>query len=196
MIEVVLFAEDLGHEVFLKALLERLARERAIAVRIRVRSATGGYGRALQQLREFVRDVERDRERRPDLLLVGVDANCQGFVEKRRQIEGRLGALQHIAVYAIPNPHLERWLLLDPAGFASVLGGACSLPDQKCDKDRYKQLLLRAVRDTGTEPLIGGLEFAQDLAARMDLDRARKNDDAFHRFLQELLAALNKLVGD
>ncbi len=54
-----------------------------------------------------------------------------------------------ITIYAIPDPHLERWLLLDSAAFKHVLGRGCSAPDQKCEKERYKQLLIQAILEAG-----------------------------------------------
>lgn len=87
---------------------------------------------------------------------------------------------------AIPDPHIERWLLLDSRGFKQVLGRGCAAPDRKCDRDRYKQLLDEAVRNTGVEPLLGGLEYAEDLLLTMDLDRAGRNDSSFGHLLDDL----------
>ena len=50
-------------------------------------------------------------------------------------------------IYAIPDPHIERWLLLDSAAFKKVLDKGCSAPTQKCERGLYKRLLLQAVRN-------------------------------------------------
>jgi hypothetical protein len=55
----------------------------------------------------------------------------------------------------VPDPHIERWLLLDSQAFKEVLHRGCSAPDQKCDRDRYKLLLDEAVRAAEVEPLLG-----------------------------------------
>ena len=60
------------------------------------------------------------------------------------------------------------------------------LPDHKCERDRYKQLLHEAVRQAGLEPILGGLEFAQDIVQAMDLQRAGKIDSALQQFTDEL----------
>ena len=52
-----LFAEDRAHEEFLKAVIYRLAREENKRVRIRFRSARGGHGKALSELRFYQKAV-------------------------------------------------------------------------------------------------------------------------------------------
>ena len=43
-----LFVEDLAHEVFVGALVERIAREEEVALSLQARSARGGHPRALE----------------------------------------------------------------------------------------------------------------------------------------------------
>jgi hypothetical protein len=43
-------------------------------------------------------------------------------------------------------------------------------------KRKYKELLINAVKDAGIEPLLGGLEYAEDLAKQMNLGRAANAD--------------------
>jgi hypothetical protein len=50
---VAVFAEDRGHEEFLRAVLERLADEFGHDLEIRVQSARGGHPRALSELSLF-----------------------------------------------------------------------------------------------------------------------------------------------
>jgi hypothetical protein len=87
---------------------------------------------------------------------------------------------------------VERWLLLDSQAFKAVLHRGCDAPDQKCDRDRYKQLLDKAVRDAGVEPLLGGVEFAEDILRVMNLDRAGKSDASFAHLLRDLRAAFQR----
>jgi hypothetical protein len=42
------------------------------------------------------------------------------------------------------------------------------------------------VRDAGVEPLLGGIEYAEDLARHMDLKRAAGADPALRRFISGL----------
>ncbi len=55
-----LFAEDRAHEEFLRALIQRLAREETCELwNLRVRSARGGHGRALDELSNYLRMIRR-----------------------------------------------------------------------------------------------------------------------------------------
>ena len=89
-------------------------------------------------------------------------------------------------IYAIPDPHIERWLLLDSGAFKTVLGKGCPAPDQKCERDRYKYLLLEAIRGAGITPLLGGIEHAEDLVKAMDLQYLEQADDSLGRLLKAL----------
>ena len=44
-----LFVEDRAHEMFVGALVERIAREERVALRAQARSARGGHPRALEE---------------------------------------------------------------------------------------------------------------------------------------------------
>ncbi len=188
MPSITLFVEDFGHEEFITAWIERFSRETLVHVEIRRYSVRGGHGRAIEELRQFVGDVRAAREAWPDLLIVAIDANCQGFAVRHKEIEKAMGDLSFRVVLAVPDPHIERWLLLDAAAFKNVLGKGCQAPDFKCDRHRYKRLLAEAVLTAGVTPLIGGLEHARDIVDSMDLVRATRTggDKTMGRFLQEL----------
>lgn len=89
-------------------------------------------------------------------------------------------------IYAIPDPHIERWLLLDSAAFKKVLGKGCAAPGQKCERDLYKRLLIAAIRDAGREPLFDGVEYAEALVNAMDLDYLERTEESLGRLLKEL----------
>lgn len=188
MHRVTLFVEDFGHEVFLGALLERLAALHGIEIEIKPRSVRGGRGKMLKELRQFVRDLQANREELPDLLVVGWDANCQGHAECRRQIDEVIQEFKPIAVAAIPEPHLERWLLIDSAAFKTVLGKGCDMPDRKCERDRFKELLRSAVREAGRSPLLGGMEYAEDIVCAMDLERMALFEPSLGKLIGEINA--------
>ena len=68
-----------------------------------------------------------------------------------------------------------------------MLGTPCQTVQQKCDRDRYKKLLIDSVRNAGAVPLLGGLEYAEDIVKQMDLSVPSYDAD-FADFLQELHA--------
>ena len=89
-------------------------------------------------------------------------------------------------MYAIPDPHIERWLLLDSAAFKAVLGRGCEVPQQKCERKRFKRLLLEAVRTAGVTPPLGGIEYTEKLVNAMDLRRLESADESLGRMLKDL----------
>lgn len=189
-IAIALFCEDLRHEQVLEPLVSRIARERGVPACVRPVSARGGGPRALAELAGFVRDVEQGRQQAPGVLVAGVDANCHGRSARLREVRERAGVLSDRVVAAIPDPHIERWLLADPQAFKLALGRGCSAPDQKCDADRYKQLLGQAIADAGVNPTIGGLEWAADIVANIDLDSIYQCDQSLGQFVRDLRALL------
>lgn len=139
-----------------------------------------------------MRARQRQSAALPDLLRVGRDANCKGYNECKEAIDRALTGYASAVVLAIPDPHVERWLLLDPAAFKLILGKGCPAPDNKCERDRYKERLVQAVRDAGVEPRLDGLEYAADLVAAMDLPRLERKDASFGRLLQDLRQQFNQ----
>jgi hypothetical protein len=180
------FGEDFAHKEVVGALIDQVAADESVAVEVDWRSARGGHGRVVVELREYLRDLRR-LANWPDLVVIATDANCKGAA-RRSEIPADQSPVA--AVLAIPDPHVERWLLLDGEAFRQVLGRGCQAPDQKCARDRYKHALIRAIADAGVTPALGGIEFAQDIIAAMDLQRGAQADAALQRFLEEFRRAL------
>ena len=189
MREIALFVEDFAHQQVVGALVRRLADEYGIDVRLEWRSAVRGHGRVVQELDRYLRDLARGGGR-PDLIIVGTDANCRGLNERVREI-GSPDAPASI-VLAVPDPHIERWLLLDGAAFRRVFGRGCDAPDRKCSRDLYKQRLIQAIHATGITPTLGGIEFAEDIVQHMDVERAARADRSLERFIGELRSAFRR----
>jgi hypothetical protein len=192
MCKILVFGEDYGHEVVLQTLIGRLAHESHLQVEIRVLSATGGHGKMMHELKEYMGEIKQGAVALPDLFVVGRDANCRGYAERCKEIQEIAASYGGMVVPAVPDPHVERWLLIDSKAFAQVLGKGCQAPNQKCDRDRYKLLLNTAVREAGVEPLLGGIEFAEDIILNMNLDRAAKADNSFAHVLRDLRAAFTR----
>lgn len=183
MREIALFVEDNAHRQVIGALVRRLADERGVAVRLDWRSAVRGHGRVVQEFRRYLADLAR-QDGHPDLIVVATDANCSGLQQRIRDIDA--SAAVSPVVLAVPDPHIERWLLLDGAAFKSVFGKGCDAPDHKCNRHRYKHRLSEAVRATGVVPRLGGIEFAEDIVQKMDIESAGRADPSFGRVVDEL----------
>ncbi|MFP4055267.1 MAG: hypothetical protein ACLF0G_00180 [Candidatus Brocadiia bacterium] len=193
-----LFCEDRAHEELLTPLLERCCAEEGLShATVKTRSAIGGHGRALEELQKYQVILRHQGASVPDLLVVAIDANCTPYSEMTGQIKRKINPelFPHTAL-ACPDPHIERWYLADSAAFEAAVGARPLDVQPGCGKeDRYelKRALAESVRRAGHPPLLGGIEFARDLAAEIDPFRAGKADAAFKHFFDAVRAALRQL---
>jgi hypothetical protein len=193
-VAVDLFVEDRGHEELVRALLDRLAREEQKTIAIRVRAASGGHGRVLDELDLYQKLMERGVTSTGQLLVVAVDANCQQPARKRAEVRDRLlPVLRPRAVIACPDPHVERWYMADPPSFARVVGATPRVGRRKCRRDLYKQILVDTISGAGHVPTLGGIEFGRDLVEAMDLYRAGRNEASLNAFVDAARHAIRAL---
>ena len=193
-ISLLYFLEDIAHEKFLPALVTRIAQDRGIEPSLlehNVRNATGGKGRALAEFSQFLRESQGLQ---CHILIVAIDANCQSYQKRRKEILRRVkqSEVRWQVVCAVPNPHIERWYLSDPTVFR---GKGVTLPPYKCERGRYKRILREAIEEhTGSVPPLGGIEYGQEIAKAMDIHKARKEDRALGRFVDDLKQAFAILM--
>jgi hypothetical protein len=192
MREITLFCEDSFHEKFIGAMLRRLDREYGVGATVRPLSSRGGLPQMHYEFKEFLRDLERQRQPPPDAIVVVLDANCLGYNERKKLMDGMLepyAPFHQLVSYAIPDPHIERWMLVDPTAFHAVFGRGCTLPAIKCAKDEYKKLLRKEIRASGIEAPLGGEEFAEDVVMSMNLGQV--DEPSLGLFLRSLKARFN-----
>lgn len=181
------FLEDLKHLQIIPELVKRIAEEEGfspVMISHDVRNAQGG-SKAIKVLKGYIRDLKRERAKHYDLLIIGWDANCYGYNVQKRKLEKIIPNMPQIACscFAIPNPHIERWLILDQKAFSNVVGiTAPQIPSSKCDRDYYKNLINQAFRKEGLSPNIGGFQYASDIVREMDLDLACNRENNFKKF--------------
>jgi len=181
-----LFVEDVAHEDFLTALIQRLADAYNIEINIKASSVRGGHGKVITELRQYLRDLQHDEEELPDLVIVGTDSNCKGLSERETEINQVTSSFGDFVINMIPEPHIERWLLLDLEAFKAVFGKGCPAPDRKCERGRYKNMLLNAIYEATMISPIEGIEHVEDLVQAMHLQRLEQNDRSARRFLRAL----------
>jgi len=191
------FCEDTGHEEFVRAALERLATEAGIRLDIRIRSASGGHGRALTKLDAYI-DLLKSGTfpgGLPDLLVVVIDGNCTGWHTKLKEVAARIpdNVVPHLSI-GCPDPHVERWCIADPQGFADVVGARPESDPGKCERALYKHLMRRSIEDAGEVILTDEMEFAPDIVREMDFFRAGKNQASLKNFLDELAGCIGQLA--
>jgi hypothetical protein len=193
VIVVDIFVEDRAHEALLIPLTERIAKEEQVQIATRSRSARGGHGRALEEFRLYQRIVSSGATGTalPDLLIAGIDGNCSSFAKTKTAIEGvTKEPFAGRLIVASPDPHVERWYMADPESFGRVVGQEPTVGKKKCERDHYKNILSKTVRQAGHPPTLGGIEFAREIAQAMDLYRASKNDPSLKSFLDNFRAGL------
>lgn len=192
MRSVAVFVEDLAHEQVLRTLVHRLAAEVGQDIALVWRNTRNGHGAVVRELKQFLRDLQRGKGSFPDLIIVATDGNCLGFVARRNEITSLTDRIPARVICAIPDPHIERWLMVDSAAFKSVLGVGCDAPDQKCDRDRYKRLLVQEIRKSGVFPSLGGIEYAEAIVSALDIDRAALADPSLGRFISDVRSVLRE----
>ncbi len=193
-----LFVEDRAHEVFVGALVNRIAREEHVALSVQARSARGGHPRALVEFGTYQTLVEKGvlADRAPDLVVVVIDGNCSTPSKKRAEIRSVARPwLMDRLVTGCPNPHVERWFLADPDSFHKVVGHRPVVGREKCERERYKRLLAEAVRHGHQPATLGGIEFAADLVDAMNLYRAGRRDSSLRAFVGDLRGRFREVHG-
>ena len=186
MRNISLFVEDTDHEDFLVALVHRVANAYNIEIKVKVSNVRGGHENVIAELGQYQQDLQHNTEDLPDIIIVGTDSNSKGFLQREKEIHQAVSSLADRVISMIPKPYIERWLLLDSEAFKEVFGTDCSVPNRKYDRNRYKRLLLQAIREAGVVPLLGGIERIADLVNAMNLQHMEQRDRSFRRFFRAL----------
>lgn len=194
--KIVFFLEDSAQEVFITALVKRLITDEGKHLdhyELLVLNSRGG--KSIAAYKDFVRQGKKRGYLGADLLIVGSDGNCNGFLKRRQQL---LDASENITypevITAVPDPHVERWYLLDCEALANAAGIPIQVvsPTVKCDKNRYKTLLRKAFTDRGLEPPLGGLEYGALVAESMDIYAAGAIDHSLRDFIEQVRSWLKR----
>lgn len=193
---IAVFGEDIAHQNVITALLKRLSDQSQVSIGVKVLSSRGGIMRVHFEFERLLQDLQKGRLSSPDLVVVATDSNCKGYLERRRELERvseRFEVLQNSIAYAIPDPHIERWLLADPGAFAKTFGRGCNpLPNVKCRKDDYKQLLIKEVESaSGVRPPLGGVEYSEEIVQNLNLAHVEKQEPSFEKLLKDLKGRFN-----
>jgi hypothetical protein len=186
-------------EQMIRALVRRVAVDCGLderAVTIETRNGRGGLPAALTAFREFANGLIAGGEPRPDIVVLALDSDCD-VTARRDEVQGicdQLSGYTCIAV-AVPDPYVERWYLIDLEALKDALGvGPSGAYPKECSKSYYKTALASAIEAAGLEARIGGYEYADLIAAKMDLYRAGKLEPQLERFTSDLTACLRRAI--
>jgi hypothetical protein len=187
---IIFFLEDTAQENFIIPLVERLILGEGRIVNdydLTISIASGGG--SIRAYKEFVRAAKKRGNLEADVLVVGSDGNCNGFVKRKQQLLDASKSLPYAEVIsAVPDPHIERWYLLDSQALARAADVPVQVvsPTVKCDKNRYKNLLKKAFTDQGVDPPMGGAEYGGLVARSMDLYKAGTFDHSLRDFIDQV----------
>ncbi len=185
------FLEDAAQEAIMPPIFARVLREKKIPeerCEFRVLNSRGGD--SIRSYKQFLDEVANHSQPAPDAFVVGSDGNCKGSTVRREQLRAIAQAQSPTVrlITAVPDPHVERWYMLDPKALAEVVG--CSVvpavPSHKCAKDHYKHLLRDAFRGSGVTPPLGGAEYGPGFADRMDLYAAGKSEAGLGDYISQI----------
>jgi hypothetical protein len=176
----------------IRGLVNRIATEKGFSGNLYLLQTISARGSRVQdRFAEFVQQATSN----PglfDLLIVAHDGNCMGSVEReeelRKKVEKYMKALRGKLIFAIPNPHIERWYLLDKRAFSRSTGirGEPKVPTYKCRRDIYKEAVRQALAASGIRALLDGAQYGERIATNMNLHAAGKLDAGLKRFVTEL----------
>lgn len=189
-LKVLIFVEDVAQENLIRTLFCRIAEESGLdSVRLDVQVPYSRGGASIKALKDYLNDYPNDTV---DCFVLGSDGNCKGFTKKKQILEKNLqkyGALDR-TILAIPDPHIERWYVVDPQALSEAVGSSIGnySPKHKCDKGHYKKILKEAILSADVEPLQGGAEYGQDIGEVLDLYKSCKEDSGFKFFFEQVKA--------
>lgn len=199
---ILYFLEDRAQEGFIKALVERIAREESIATDTLfhdIRSGRGG-STIINEFRNFLRDSAMTGATDIDFLIVAIDGNCKRPSRRVRQLEKLIRPdhpFKSRVVYAVPDPHIERWYIMDQRAFKEGVGldKAPDLPSYKCRKDYYKRLVIQALKESDVSSLVGGAEYAERIVDKIvDLESLGTLDAGFQTFVEDLRGTFRSIM--
>ncbi len=191
-----LFMEDIAHERFITSLVRRIAFETDTNVRLDVRNASGGIPRMRGELRRFLRDHTDIESDILDILIIVQDADREGETEVKGRIRNLIERTGYprATILAVPDPYIEAWYLADPTSVQTFANPPIPLqvPLGHLNKDAYKNELSRAFPFAP----YGGIEYADEIVANMDLYRASQNVSSLRHFIDELRSTLTQLASN
>ena len=201
-IRILYFLEDRAQEGFIKALVERIAGEESITMEALihdVRSARGG-SRVVREFKTFIKDTEKVASLNIDFMIVAIDGNCKGNRERINELEKSIKSnhpLKEKVVYAVPDPHIERWYLMDQRALKEGVGldRAPSMPKYKCERAYYKQVLNQALRESNVSSLLSGAEYAERIVNNIkDVESLYDQNAGFRVFVEDLRHMLRSIL--
>ena len=191
MRKIVLFGEDIAHKQVIESLVLRLAQEAGERVNLSWECERGGSV-VDTAFKIYLRELKQNITSSPSLIIIIKDGNRQGLNKRYKEVNDNImkelsnNNLVIEYIIGIPDPHIERWLLLDSEAFKIAVGKGCNPPSYSPERDYYKKYLLNAIREAEKTPVLGGIEFAEEIVKYMNIEKAMNADKSFKRFAKDV----------
>lgn len=190
MREIVLFGEDIAHKQVIESLVLRLVPEDTEGINLFWECERGGSA-VDTALKIYFQELKKGEVFPPSLLVVVKDGNFKGWNRRYKEVKDNIkkglgNDLMIDYIIGIPDPHIERWLLLDSEAFKIVVGRGCNPPSYNKERDYYKNYLINAVIEAGKTPTLGGIEFAEEIVKHMNIQKAMDVDKSFKKFVEDV----------
>ena len=170
----------------------RFAEKYNVEYDIFIRTVIGGTGAVKSELTKYARELALLKGQFYDVIIIVKDANCQRWQDIKRWITSKFKQIN--TIFAIPEPHIEKWYLIDPSAIKKIIGHGYTTPSGKCDRDYYKQELFKAIRQAGIIPPLGGIEYANDIVDYINIDKMDWGDRSFLSFMSEMHRVFKSLT--
>ena len=167
-----------------------------------VRADHRGSG-LLPRLESFARQNPAQLMGGSRILLISLDGNCRGPNDRIKQVFKECPSLRPLKtplldrlVFAVPDPHIERWYLADQRAFNEAVGSAAApeMPRYKCEQDFYKQLLRDSFAAANISTWAAGHEFGRPIAEKIDFKALERVDrKGFKKFADDLRRAFRQV---
>ena len=200
-ISVLYFLEDRAHENFLTALVERIAEEMGFVTQHDVRNAVRGDN-IVNELDIFIRSIEDFTN--IDVIIIARDGDGKKYSDRVKEIKNIFNKLdnalidyfERVVVFCIPDPYIERWYCSDLNALKKIVGRRIEIkqPKYSNDKSYYKILLRDVFKQIGSQ--LGGIEYGDEIAQEINLDRLEKVNANFGKFIKDLRTALKRKLID
>jgi len=188
------FLEDLAHEKFFVAMVERVADDFGCQVIHDVRSARGGKPRALGELKQFLQDLDKGYLKPDwDILIVAIDANNERWSIRKQRIEQEAqGVSVPCLIVAVPAPYIQAWFLLDTSALEKAFESGVQIEwvrkGRRVDfKDTFSRTARKALGFSAQYEIFGDdIARHMDLAIQTEAEYLREPCSSFRAFIRDL----------
>lgn len=184
------FLEDRFHENFIRPLVVRISTENTLPQKFcshKIEYARGGG--SVGAFTKYIKEWKRGEKEPYGISVIAIDADKPGIRERIKLISDIIKNRSYLwpVVTAVPDPCIEKWLLLDPAVWSSVVGRPVNITlraNANCDE--YKNKISGILNLLPTPAYFDAWQFGPELVRAINVRRAKLTNRDFKRFVDDL----------